>query len=73
MKFLTFVKEYVQEHPHLTFKEAMQSDNVKCLYHKAGKATYCKDDDSKGVVVNVNCCPPEEKEQESVCLNRVFC
>ncbi len=63
MKFLTFVKEYVQEHPHLSFKEAIRSDEVKCLYHKAGKATYCKDDDSKGVVVNVNCTGTTEDDE----------
>lgn len=63
MRFLTFVKEYVQEHPHLTFKEAIKSDEVKCLFHKAGKATYCKDDENKGVVVNVNCSGKEEEEQ----------
>ena len=65
MKFLTFVKEYVQEHPHLTFKEAVKSEEVKCLYHKSGKATHCKDDESKGVVVNVNNnCNGEEKKEK---------
>jgi len=44
MKFLAFVKEYVKEHPELTFKEAVKSEEVKCLYHKSGKAKYCKDE-----------------------------
>ena len=62
MRFLTFVKEYVLEHPEITFKEAVKSEEVKCLFHKAGKATHCKDSEEK-VVVNINnCCPADDIE-----------
>jgi len=60
MRFLQFVKEYVQEHPSVTFKEAIKSEDVKKLFHKKASGDKKPEEkkevkkDDANIVINVN-------------------